>query len=134
MLRYGWKIAHSLTSSIRQVSVVSISALTRNFRYNYYGNLQFLSNIIIIKIKVLHHQVLKWFWLITLFRSFGFIAFSFNFASNTLKLLGFPIYFDIERTWWKIFQKQDVRTKLDIYVCVTIFKCLDWFLCVLCFV
>ena len=25
-------------------------------------------------------------------------------------------YFDIERTWWRLFQKRVVRSKLDIYV------------------
>ena len=28
-------------------------------------------------------------------------------------------YFDIERTWWKLFQKRVVCTKFDIYVFIT---------------
>jgi hypothetical protein len=28
--------------------------------------------------------------------------------------------FDYDRTWWKLFQKRVVRTKLDIYVFITI--------------
>ena len=28
-------------------------------------------------------------------------------------------YFDIERIWWRLFQKRVVRTKSDIYVCLS---------------
>jgi hypothetical protein len=31
---------------------------------------------------------------------------------------------DIERTWWRLYKKRVVRTKLDIYICI-IFK-LQW--------
>ena len=62
--------------------VVSVSALTWFIRYIYYWNLEFLSNVIIIKTKVLLPQVLWLFcWgpLILL-------------LTNTIKLFGFPIF------------------------------------------
>jgi len=31
-------------------------------------------------------------------------------------------YFDIESTWWRLFQKRVVRTKLDIYVFIATTK------------
>jgi hypothetical protein len=36
-------------------------------------------------------------------------------APKTLNYLAFQS-FDFERTWWRLFQKRDVRTKFDIYV------------------
>jgi len=55
-------------------------------------------------------------------------------------------YFDIQRTWWRLFQKRVLRTKFDIYVfisnlglsgpketkldndchCLTVFQLISW--------
>ena len=53
----------------------------------------------------------RWPWpiLAILFRPFGFIA------PKTLNYLAFQS-FDLEITWWRLFQKRVMRTKLDIYV------------------
>jgi len=40
---------------------------------------------------------------------------------NTFKFLAFH-YFDLERTWWRLFQKRVVRTKFDIYVFIITFN------------
>jgi hypothetical protein len=37
------------------------------------------------------------------------------YCSQTFKLLAFQSL-DFVRTWWRLFQKRIVRTKLDIYV------------------
>jgi hypothetical protein len=79
---------------------------------DYYWNLQFLINVTINKTKVLLPQSyigdLSWFWL-------SFLALWF-YCSQNFKLFGFPFQsFDFERTWWRLFQKRVVRTKLDIY-------------------
>ena len=74
--------------------VVNASALTWFSRYIYYWNLQFLNNVIINKTKVLlpqAHVTLADYYLV--FESFDFV-----------------------RTWWRLFQKRVVCTKLDIYV------------------
>ena len=47
-----------------------------------------------------------------LFCPFGFIA------PKTLNYLAFQS-FNIERTWWRLFQKRVVRTNFDIYVLVS---------------
>jgi hypothetical protein len=39
----------------------------------------------------------------------------FTCSQNFLNYLSFHA-FDVERTWWKLFQKRVVRTKFDIYV------------------
>jgi hypothetical protein len=54
---------------------------------------------------------------------------SFNVFSHTQFIkstIVFPLlnklafqYFDIERTWWRLFQKRVVRTELDVYVFIT---------------
>jgi len=31
--------------------------------------------------------------------------------------------FDLERTWWRLFQKRAARTKYDIYIFITITGC-----------
>ena len=36
------------------------------------------------------------------------------YSQTLLNYLAFQ-YFDIERTWWRLFQRRVVRTKLDIY-------------------
>ena len=78
-----------------------------------YFNLQFLSNVIINKTRVLS---LRHTWpqqiLAILFRPFGLLHPNF-------KLFDFPIFF--ERTWWRLFQKRVVRTKFDIYVLLNVF-------------
>ena len=48
-----------------------------------------------------------------LFRPFGFIT------PKSLDYLAFQ-YFDFESTWWSLFQKRVMRTKLDIYVFIII--------------
>ena len=50
--------------------------------------------------------------LAVLFRLFGFIA------PKALNCLAFQS-FDIEPTWWRLFQKRVVHTKFDIYVFIT---------------
>jgi hypothetical protein len=52
-----------------------------------------------------------------MFRLIGFIA------TKTWNYLTFQ-YLDFERTWWWLFQKRVVRTKLDIYIliCTILYK------------
>ena len=88
--------------------VVSPSAVTLFIRYIHYWNLQFLNNVIINKTKVL----LPWLILATLFRAFGLIAL------KTLNYLAFHS-FDVESTWWRLFQKLVVHIKFDIYFIIT---------------
>jgi hypothetical protein len=43
---------------------------------------------------------------------------------SILKHFGFPISnFNIERTWWRLFQKPVVHSKFDIYVVIFILLC-----------
>jgi hypothetical protein len=48
-----------------------------------------------------------------MFRHFGFIA------PKTLNYLALQS-FDFERTWWRLFQKRVMRTKVYIYVYIVI--------------
>ena len=76
--------------------------------YIYYWNLQFLYNVIINKTKVLLPRAVILANLPFLCRPFGLIT------PKTLYYLTFQS-FDFERTWWRLFQKRDARTKFDIY-------------------
>ena len=65
-----------------------------------------------------HFSAISWrkhaLTLAFLLRSFGFPA-----PKRLLSYLAFQS-FDFEGTWWRLFQKRVVRTKLDIYVFVTL--------------
>jgi hypothetical protein len=78
--------------------VYQSSTLTWFIRYIYYWNLQFLNN-------ALGHSG-PWPISAILFRPLGFIA------SKTLNYLAFQS-FNFEHTWWRLFQKRVVHTKLD---------------------
>ena len=45
----------------------------------------------------------------------------FFLRQNTFNLCDFTI-FDFQRTWWRLFQKRVMRTKLDIYSFIIFFK------------
>jgi hypothetical protein len=67
------------------------------YEYIYYWILQFLNIVMIIKTKVLFPR-----------------AWCF-YAQNLLIYLNFK-YFDIERTWWRLFLKCVISTKLDVFL------------------
>jgi hypothetical protein len=78
-----------------------------------YWNLEFLNNVNTNKNlgsppSGIHVGDLSWFWLSCL----GPLV----LLLPKFKLFGFPF----ERTWWRLFQKRVVRTKLDIYVFITV--------------
>jgi hypothetical protein len=49
------------------------------------------------------------------------LTFVLDFKYITKEIIGFPII-DLERTWWRLFQKRVVHTKFDIYVFNTMWK------------
>ena len=79
--------------------MLSASARTWFIRYTFYGNLHFLSRVIIFKIKI--NVILSEAWL-TLTIFFSFLAIMFSplafFLSNPITHLMFK-YLGLERDW-----------------------------------
>jgi len=69
----------------------------------------YLKKYIFISVQVIENLKLFSPILAILFKPFSFIA------PKTLNYLAFQS-FDIERTWWRLFQERVMRTKFDIYV------------------
>ena len=99
---YKCRRRHHIEIYIRNYSIL---------KYKYYWNLHFLNYIIIFI-----WSKLKWYWPIW---DILYNALLFSCSQRILNYLALQS-FDIQRTctWWMLFQKSVVDTKLDIYICM----------------